>query len=106
MKYPLAKYPPPAKYKLGDIDTASNIVIHKASFPDVSPLLLDLVEQIEVLHPQLDIQSVWIIKKSEEGDGFQSWHQDLINNGQTAITLVVNIGTLFDDDTDESSFFN
>ncbi len=45
---------------------------------------------------------MWIIKKSEEGDGFQSWHRDLVSNAQTAITIVVSIGSLDDEDTNKS----
>ena len=34
----------------------------------------------------------FVICKSEGGDGFQDWHQDLVNNAQTDITVVVNVG--------------
>ncbi len=36
--------------------------------------------------------------KSCHGDGFQRWHQDLNNNGQTVGTIIVNIESLPKDD--------
>ena len=57
----------------------------------------------EHLYLSLDFQSVWFIRKRDVGDGFQSWHKDLINNAKTAITIVVNVGSYIDPtDTDES----
>ena len=57
----------------------------------------------ENLYPHLDFQSVWFIRKRDVGDGFQSWHKDLINNAKTAITIVVNVRSYIDPtDTDES----
>ncbi len=42
----------------------------------------------------LEVKSVWLIWKQKEGDGFQDWHRDLANNGQTVYTIYVNIGSL------------
>ncbi len=41
-----------------------------------------------------EVKSVWLIWKLKEGDGFQGWHIDLANNGQTINTIVVNLGSL------------
>ncbi len=35
-----------------------------------------------------------LIWKQKEGAGFQDWHLDLANNGQTVFTICVNIGSL------------
>jgi hypothetical protein len=43
----------------------------------------------------LEVQLVWFIKKRRRGDGFQRWrHQDLVGNGTTAATIVVNIASI------------
>jgi hypothetical protein len=101
---PHRNIPPPDQYKLVDIDISSNRVVDKASFCNAQPFLNDLVSMFVRLYPYLDFQLVWFIRKSEDGDGFQSWHKDLINNAKTAITIIVNIGSYpLDCDTDDSS---
>jgi hypothetical protein len=96
--------PPPNEYKLVDIDISSNRVVDKASFCNARPFLNDLVSMFAGLHPNLDFQLVWFIRKREDGDGFQSWHKYLINNAKTAITIVVNIGSYpLESDTDKSA---
>ena len=101
--YPASEYPPPNQYKLMDVDVSSNRVIDKACFCNTRPFLNDLISMFENLYPHLDFQSVWFIRKRDVGDGFQSWHKDLINNAKTAITIVVNVGSYIDPtDTDES----
>ena len=100
MNYSMSN-PPPTKCKLGEIDTASNRVVDKASFSNAGPYALEL-EMFEGRHPHLEVQSVWFIEKSQHSDGFQCWLQDLVNNAQTAITIVVNVGSVLNDDNDES----
>ena len=101
--YPASEYPPPNQYKLMDVDVSSNRVIDKACFCNTRPFLNNLISMFEHLYPSLDFQSVWFIRKRDVGDGFQSWHKDLINNAKTAITIVVNVGSYIDPtDTDES----
>jgi hypothetical protein len=47
---------------------------------------------------------VWFIKKSNDGDGFQTWHKDLVNNGQIDVTVVLNTGSYEESvDTDDNS---
>ena len=47
---------------------------------------------------------MWFIKKSNDGDGFQTWHKDLVNNGQIDLTIVLNTGSYVDSaDTDDDS---
>ena len=102
--YPASEYSPPDQYKLVDIDISSNRVVDKATFCNARPFLNDLVTMFEFLHPNLDFQLVWFIRKRDDGDGFQSWHKDLINNAKTAITIVVNVGSYpLESDTDDST---
>ncbi len=42
----------------------------------------------------LEVKSVSLIWKQKEGAGFQNWHVDLAENGQTMYTICVNIGLL------------
>ena len=39
-----------------------------------------------------------IYQKKRRGDGFQSWHQDLVGNGTIAATIVVNIDSIAAED--------
>jgi len=91
--YPSSEYPPPKKYKLVDVDVSSNRVVDKASFCNTRSFLKDLISMFETRYPQLSFQSVWLIRKRDDGDGFQRWHKDLVNNAKTAITIVVNVGS-------------
>jgi hypothetical protein len=62
------------------------------------PLVQQLVTLFETIHHELEIESVWFIKKSRRGDGFQRWHQDLVRNGTTVATIVVNIDSVDKED--------
>ncbi len=53
-----------------------------------------LIASFEELYVWLEVQSVLLIQKQKEGAGFQDWHIDLANNGQTVFTICVNIGSL------------
>jgi len=92
--YPSATYPPPENYKNEKIDTMSNRYVQKEHFshPQLGHVR-ELVAIFEELYP-LEIQSVWFIKKSRGGDGFQRWHQDLVGVGTVAATIVLNIDSL------------
>jgi hypothetical protein len=56
--------------------------------------LSKLIASFEALYVWLEVQSVSLIRKQKEGAGFQDWHIDLVNNGQTVFTICVNIGSL------------
>jgi hypothetical protein len=56
--------------------------------------LSKLIASFEELYVWLEVQSVSLIRKQKEGAGFQGWHIDLANNGQTVFTICVNIGSL------------
>ena len=58
----------------------------------------ELVTMFETIHHELEIESVWFIKKSRRGDGFQRWHQDLVGIGTTVATIVVNIDSVDKED--------
>ena len=92
--YPSATYPPPKHYKNEKIDTESNRYVLQEHFshPQLHHVMA-LVAIFEYLYP-LEIKSVWFIKKSRGGDGFQRWHQDLVEVGISAATIVLNIDSL------------
>jgi hypothetical protein len=59
----------------------------------------ELVTMFETIHHELEIESVWFIKKSRRGGGFQRWHQDLVGGiGTTVATIVVNIDSVDKED--------
>ena len=92
--YPSATYPPPKHYKNEKIDTETNRYVLQEHFshPQLHQVMA-LVAIFEYLYP-LEIKSVWFIKKSRGGDGFQRWHQDLVEVGIAAATFVLNIDSL------------
>jgi hypothetical protein len=55
------------------------------------PLIQKLVDHFETLFPYLAIDQVWILRKSEDGDGFQGWHQDMVE--RISDTIVINLGS-------------
>ncbi len=91
--YPASRFPPSRMYKNAKIDTQSNRVIHRQDF-DRLQHVCNLVLLFEGIYPELHIETVWIIKKSCRGDGFQWWHQDLNANGQVVATIVLNIDSI------------
>ena len=94
--YPSSKYPPSEKYKNSKVDIDSNRFVHKTQFTDDQQLhhVKALVDTFEEIYQELEIESVWFIKKTRDGDGFQRWHQDLVGNGTIAATIVLNIHSL------------
>jgi hypothetical protein len=56
--------------------------------------LSKLTASFEEIYTWLEVKSVSLIWKQKEGAGFQDWHIDLANNGQTVYTICVNIGSL------------
>jgi hypothetical protein len=80
-------------YKNAKIDTQSNSVIHRQDF-DRLQHVCNLVLLFEGINLELQIETVWFIKKSCSGDGFQRWHQDLNANGQVVATIVLNIDSI------------
>ena len=96
--YPCSSDAPPEHYKNTKIDTKSNRVIQKKDFTKMRHVQ-ELVTMFETIHHELEIESVWFIKKSRRGGGFQRWHQDLVGGiGTTVATIVVNIDSVDKED--------
>jgi hypothetical protein len=91
--YPINKFKPPKDYKLEAVDTDKNQVVKREQLQDCE-YLSKLIASFEELYVWLEVQSVWLIRKQNKGAGFQDWHIDLANNGQTVFTICVNIGSL------------
>jgi hypothetical protein len=91
--YPINKFKPPKDYKLEAVDTDKNRVVEREQLQDCE-YMSKLITSIEELYVWLEVQSVLLIWKQKEGAGFQDWHIDLANNGQTVFTICVNIGSL------------
>jgi hypothetical protein len=85
--YPSPKFPPPENVE-------SNRVVPRHDFMHDMHYVQEFVNVFEHLCEGLEVQLVWFIKKSRRGDGFHRWHQDLVGNGTTAETIVVNIASI------------
>ena len=81
----------PSKAFDGPIDPASNRHLQKNSFRR-EPKMEAFVNVFETSYSHLRVNSVWLIKKSKENGGFQSWHRDFFLGTDIIATIVVNVG--------------
>jgi hypothetical protein len=98
--YSSEKFPPASKF-FGRIDKEKNRhirhdQIHKV--PQIQQLVLAIEE---VVDEDITVDSVWLIKKTKEDDGFQEWHQDMKH--RVTKTIVVNVGSHVMSQRDEDS---
>jgi hypothetical protein len=91
--YPNNKFLSPQDYKLKTVNTDQNCAVEREQLQDCGYFsnLLTLFEEECIW---VEVKSDWLIWKQKEGDGFQNWHRELANNGQTVYTICVNIGSL------------
>jgi hypothetical protein len=80
--HPHNKFKPPQACKLEPVNTEQNRVVLREQLQDCAHLSY-LVSKFEEKCIWLEVQSVWLIWKLKEGNGFQNWHQDLACNGKT-----------------------
>jgi hypothetical protein len=88
--YSGAKYNPSKAFD-GPIDPASNRHLQKGSFRR-EPKMNEFVNVFETAYRNLRVNSVWLIKKSKDNGGFQSWHRDFFLSTDIITTIVVNVG--------------
>ncbi len=87
----------PAKAFGGEkIDPTKSRHILRLMFQGV-PLIAELVKYFEEKYTNLEIHSVWIIEKSRENDGFQSWHREFYLGTEVTTTIAVNVGAITKD---------
>lgn len=89
--YSADKFPPAKKFQGIKVDRGKNRHILYDQIPHV-PKIHQLVLKFEENLDFLTVNSVWIIKKTREDDGFQGWHQDMKHRITT--TIVVNVGVV------------
>jgi hypothetical protein len=87
------------------VDRKGNRQIYKKHFTQV-PLLKKLVDNFEVRFPYLSIDLVWLLHKSEEGDGFQGWHKDFLLGQRITKTIVINVGSKEEDNEETIGSFD
>ncbi len=75
------------------VNTEQNHVVLRDQLQDCG-YLSNLITKFKEENIWLEVQSVWLIWKLKEGNGFQDWHQDFACNGQTVYTIIVNLGSL------------
>jgi hypothetical protein len=93
-KYSADQFPPASKF-LGPVDKAKNrhIVNHQIHLlPKIERLVLSFQEKFN----DITVDSVWLIKKTKQDDGFQEWHQDM--KTKITRTIVVNVGSGVEED--------
>ena len=88
--YSEQKYKPSKAFD-GPIDPASNRHLEKGSFRR-EQYMNTFVNVFETSYRHLRVNSVWLIKKSKENRGFQSWHRDFFLRTEIIATIVVNVG--------------
>ena len=89
--YSADKYPPSKKFQQQPIDKSKNRHIRYEQIAKL-PQLQRLTTEIEQKVGKITVDSVWLIKKQKEDDGFQHWHQDMKHRIST--TVVVNVGVV------------
>ena len=96
--YADSKYPPSKAFDGEGLDCSTNRHLTDDSFREI-PEMNALIEKFESDYRELRVKSVWIIKKSKENEGFQSWHQDFfLETGGIITTIVVNVGVYKNED--------
>ncbi len=50
------------------------------------------VRTVESLHSHITIDSIWIMAKSKNNNGFQRWHKDFQLGTKITTTIIINIG--------------
>jgi hypothetical protein len=75
INYSNPDYRPCKNFSGGPVDRTSNKQIYKKHFTQVQ-LLKNLVDTFQTMFPYLPVDLVWLLHKSNEGDGFQGWHKE------------------------------
>ena len=60
-------------------------------------MIAELVKYFEEKYTNLEVRSVWIIEKSRENNGFQSWHRDFYLGTEVTTTIAVTVGAVTKD---------
>ena len=89
--YPEEKFSPTKQFQLGQVDLKQIRYIKSIDLGECEHLG-NLVNQFQSVFPLLNVESVWLSRKENEGDGFQGWHR--ANNATSAYTIVVNLGAV------------
>ncbi len=57
-------------------------------------MIEELVKYFQDKYTHLEVQSVWLIEKSRENNGFQGWHRDFYLGTEVTMTIVGNVGAV------------
>jgi hypothetical protein len=91
--YSAEMFPPCPKFQDEKIDKAKNRHIHNHQIHSL-PKIKKFVNAFEEIVGGITVDSVWLLKKSKEDDGFQKWHQDMKFRISTTIVVIVGIATV------------
>ncbi len=81
----------PSKAFDGPINPSTNRHLQKDTFGR-EPKMKTFVNVFETSYRHARVNSIWLIKKSKENGGFQSWHRDFFLGTDIIATIMVNVG--------------
>ena len=91
-KYSNLKFRPSKAFNGEAIDPCNNRHLRENTFRNIKELNV-LVQTFEAAHSELNVHSVWIIRKTKCNMGFQDWHRDFyLSTSGIIATIVVNVG--------------
>jgi len=88
--YTNKKFNPPKRFDGKKLNPSYHRHIKQKHF-HILPILNHFIQKVETMLGFIQIDSIWIMAKCKENNGFQEWHQDKLGLNVTT-TIVVNIG--------------
>ena len=86
------KFRPSKAFNGEAVDPCNNRHLREETFRNI-PTLNGLIKRFKETHIDLNVHSVWIIRKTKGNMGFQNWHRDFyLSTSGIIATIVVNVG--------------
>jgi len=99
--YSNSKFRPSKAFNGEAINHCNNRHLRQETFRNI-PKLNGLIETFKAAHSDLNVHSVWIIRKTKGNMGFQDWRRDFyLSTGGIIATIVVNVGVYEDRQTNK-----
>ena len=91
-RYSKKLFPPAKSFDGGHVNSDKNRHIPSDKYHQV-PQLENLVRMFEQKYNHLCINSVWLLQKERNNDGFPGWHRDFALGQKITTTIVINVGS-------------
>jgi hypothetical protein len=75
------------------MDSSTNRHIYSEKFDHI-PRIKELVNVFKEKFKHLTVDSVWLLQKCRQDDGFQGWHRDFALGKKITTTIVMNVGAI------------